>query len=60
MIDTTQLTYSAKNRSEELVVAFENTYGLPAIITHTMNVFGERQMLKNTYPWLLKSQRQWY
>ena len=36
--------YSAsKAGGEELVVAYENTYGLPAIITHTMNVFGERQ-----------------
>lgn len=36
--------YSAtKAGGEEMVVAYENTYGLPAIITHTMNVFGERQ-----------------
>ena len=36
--------YSAsKAGGEELVVAFENTYGLPSFITHTMNVFGERQ-----------------
>tara|TARA_Y100000385_G_scaffold114178_1_gene118512 strand:- start:145 stop:1182 length:1038 start_codon:yes stop_codon:yes gene_type:complete len=36
--------YSAsKAGGEELVVAYENTYGLPCYITHTMNVFGERQ-----------------
>jgi dTDP-glucose 4,6-dehydratase len=36
--------YSAsKAAGEEMCVAFENTYGLPVIITHTMNVFGERQ-----------------
>lgn len=36
--------YSAtKAGGEELAVAFENTYGLPVYITHTMNVFGERQ-----------------
>jgi dTDP-glucose 4,6-dehydratase len=36
--------YSAsKAGGEEMVVAYENTYKLPAIITHTMNVFGERQ-----------------
>lgn len=36
--------YSAsKAAGEEFVVAYNNTYGLPAIITHTMNVFGERQ-----------------
>lgn len=36
--------YSAsKAAGEEMCVAFENTYNLPVIITHTMNVFGERQ-----------------
>jgi dTDP-glucose 4,6-dehydratase len=36
--------YSAsKAGAEELVVAFENSYQMPNIITHTMNVFGERQ-----------------
>ena len=36
--------YSAsKAAAEEMVVAYENTYKLPAIISHTMNVFGERQ-----------------
>jgi dTDP-glucose 4,6-dehydratase len=36
--------YSAsKAGGEELVVAYVNTYGLPAVITHCMNVFGERQ-----------------
>lgn len=36
--------YSAtKAAGEELAIAYHNTYGVPAIITHTMNVFGERQ-----------------
>lgn len=36
--------YSAtKAGAEELTLAYQNTYGVPAIITHTMNVFGERQ-----------------
>ncbi len=36
--------YSAsKAGGEELCVAFENTYSIPMFITHTMNVFGERQ-----------------
>lgn len=36
--------YSAsKAGGEEMAVAFANTYKLPVIITHTMNVFGERQ-----------------
>ena len=36
--------YSAtKAAGEELTLAYHNTYGVPALITHTMNVFGERQ-----------------
>ena len=34
---------ATKAGGEELAVAYHNTYGLPVIITHTMNVFGERQ-----------------
>jgi dTDP-glucose 4,6-dehydratase len=36
--------YSAtKAAAEEMCVAFENTYNLPIVVTHTMNVFGQRQ-----------------
>lgn len=36
--------YSAsKAGGEELAVSYENTYGLPVYVTHTMNVFGIRQ-----------------
>ena len=36
--------YSAsKAGGEELCVAFANTFKMPIIVTHTMNVFGERQ-----------------
>lgn len=36
--------YSAsKAGGEEMCVAFQNTYGIPMLILHTMNVFGERQ-----------------
>ena len=50
--------YSAsKAGAEELVVAFENTYGLPAIITHTMNVFGERQSAEKYIPMVIKKVR---
>lgn len=43
--------YSAtKAAAEELVVAYHNTYKLPAIITHTMNVFGERQNVEKFMP----------
>jgi len=34
---------ASKAGGEEMCVAFENTYKIPIIITHTMNVFGERQ-----------------
>ncbi len=34
---------ASKAGGEELVVAYHNTYNFPAMITHTMNVFGERQ-----------------
>jgi len=34
---------AAKAGGEEMALAFQNTYDLPVIITHTMNVFGERQ-----------------
>ena len=37
--------YSAsKAGAEELCVAYENTYSMPIYCTHTMNVFGERQL----------------
>ena len=50
--------YSAtKAGAEELVVAFENTYGLPSIITHTMNVFGERQSCEKYIPMVIKKVR---
>ena len=34
---------ATKAGGEELCVSFQNTYGMPIQITHTMNVFGERQ-----------------
>ena len=34
---------ATKAGAEELCVAFHNTYKLPIVITHTMNVIGERQ-----------------
>ena len=47
--------YSAtKAGAEELVVAYENTYGLPSFITHTMNVFGERQNAEKYIPMVIK------
>ena len=50
--------YSAsKAAAEEMVVSFENTYKLPAIITHTMNVFGERQHPEKYIPMCIKRVR---
>lgn len=47
--------YSAsKAGGEELAVAYENTYGMPVYITHTMNVFGERQHPEKYIPMCIK------
>jgi dTDP-glucose 4,6-dehydratase len=50
--------YSAsKAGGEELAVAFENTYNIPVIITHTMNVFGERQHPEKYIPMCIRKIR---
>ena len=50
--------YSAtKAGAEELAVAFHNTYDLPIYITHTMNVFGERQHPEKFIPMCIKRAR---
>lgn len=50
--------YSAsKAGGEELVVAYQNTYQLPCFITHTMNVFGERQNVEKYIPLVIKKVR---
>ena len=50
--------YSAtKAGGEELAVAYENTYGIPVYITHTMNVFGERQHPEKFIPMCIKKIR---
>ncbi len=50
--------YSAtKAGAEELAVAYENTYDLPVYITHTMNVFGERQHPEKFIPMCIKKIR---
>ena len=50
--------YSAtKAAAEEIAVAYENTYGLPIYITHTMNVFGERQHPEKFIPMCIKKTR---
>jgi dTDP-glucose 4,6-dehydratase len=45
---------ATKAGGEELVLAYGNTYKLPVIITHTMNVFGERQHPEKFIPMCIK------
>lgn len=48
--------YSASKAGGEMLVrAFGNTYGLPWIITRTMNAFGERQHGEKFIPKVIKS-----
>jgi dTDP-glucose 4,6-dehydratase len=47
--------YSAsKAGAEEMCVAYHNTYKLPIYITHTMNVYGERQAPEKYIPMSIK------
>jgi len=41
---------AAKAGGEEFAVAYENTYQMPIIVTHTMNVFGGRQTPEKFIP----------
>jgi dTDP-glucose 4,6-dehydratase len=50
--------YSAsKAAGEEMCVAYENTYKMPIVVTHTMNVFGERQHPEKFIPSTIKKVR---
>ena len=50
--------YSAtKAGAEELCVAWQNTYKMPIYITHTMNVFGERQHPEKYIPMCIRRVR---
>ena len=44
---------ATKAGAEELCVAFENTYSLPIIITHTMNVYGPKQHPEKYIPLII-------
>lgn len=47
--------YSAtKAAGEELCLAWANTYGIPMVITHCMNAFGERQHSEKFIPMVVK------
>jgi dTDP-glucose 4,6-dehydratase len=45
---------ASKAGGEEMAVAFANTYKLPVMITHTMNIFGERQHPEKFIPLVIK------
>lgn len=48
--------YSAsKAAAEEMCLAFGNTYRLPVVITHCMNIFGERQFPEKFIPLVIRS-----
>ena len=50
--------YSAtKAGGEELAVAYHNTYKMPVYITHTMNVFGQRQHPEKFIPMTIRNVR---
>jgi dTDP-glucose 4,6-dehydratase len=46
---------ATKAGGEELCLAFGNTYGLPIVITHCMNIFGERQYPEKFIPLVIRS-----
>ena len=43
---------------EEFAVAYENTYKMPIVVTHTMNVFGERQNPEKFIPGVVSAVRE--
>lgn len=45
---------ATKAGAEELCLAYQNTYRLPIFITHTMNVFGERQHPEKFIPMTIR------
>lgn len=48
---------ASKAGGEELAYSYFNTYGLPVIITHCMNVFGERQHPEKYFPLVINALR---
>lgn len=45
---------ATKAAADDLVLAWTNTYGLPAVITHCMNAFGERQHPEKYIPKIVR------
>ena len=48
---------ATKAGAEELAIAYHNTYGLPAFVTHTMNVIGEYQHPEKFIPSTIRKVR---
>ena len=48
---------ASKAGGEELALAYANSYGLPLIVTHTMNVYGERQHPEKFIPIVINKVR---
>ena len=45
---------ATKAGGEELALAYANTYGIPVLITHTMNLYGERQHPEKFIPLVIR------
>jgi len=48
---------ATKAGAEELCVSYQNTYKMPIVVTHTMNVFGARQHPEKFIPLIISSVR---
>ena len=46
---------ATKAGGEELALAFANTYGIPVLVTHTMNLYGERQHPEKFIPLVIRN-----
>ena len=55
--DSTNPYSASKAGGEELCLAYANTYRVPLFITHTMNVFGERQHQEKFIPMCIRNIR---
>ena len=52
--NSTNVYSATKAAGEELAVAYRNTYQVPVIISHAMNIFGERQTPEKFIPLCIK------
>ncbi len=53
--DSTNPYAATKAGGEELALAYANTHGVPVLITHTMNLYGERQHPEKFIPLVIRS-----